>query len=354
MPPTAGRTSRGFTLIELLIAVTLLVLILLAISFIFDTTLRAMGIAQANNELNVKLEAFSGVLRRDVGAIEHQGFLVLGGRNNPNCYGSRRDKANQFAQTFRNDWMSFYRNGEQDGALDSRMVGQWAKVFYGHGRASDPAGYAFVDQTSSMPLRAGADLRFSNLATDWVLLRQQFIMLSKVLVTSPTYEGVEVAGETYQYGTGPMYGRSLLSYNYRDFRWSSWYNSQWLGSVQVDYGVNGGTGTGRLAIFEPTYYNFMPLYSTADWRGVRALAQCAVFRVQYAMPADLTAGPAGGVKWNDPPVFVDSGSPGKDDGRLAFKPGDRWPALLKVSVHLFDPLDRVEGGRMASFVLAVP
>ncbi len=372
----AAGARRAFTLIELLLAVTLLVLIVLVSGYIFDTTVRAVSQSQATSELNASLEAFAQLLRKDIRAIEHDGFLVIGARCQE-AFGTASDRANGRRQTFRNDWIEFFTNAEQDASIDARTIGQWSRTLYGHGRVSDRAGYAFKDQTRSMPLTPGMHAAYSNLGTDWVVMRHQLHVMAKSRLPERQLENLEVADGTWQYSTGTMYNRSLLSYVVRDFRWSCWYNCQWVGSVQVQYGVDGQTGTGRLAIYEPLYYHYMPTYSMTDRRGFHALPHCPHFEVHYAMAEDLQACPAGTVRWRDPPMLGQSGyadpnynpavridplhlkatlpaNDGEHAGRLPFGPGDRWPVLLKITVHVFDPLDRLAGGKKMSVVTVVP
>ena len=115
------RARRGFTLIELLLAVTLLVLIVLVSSYIFDSTMRAVSQTQASNEVNISLEAFAKTLRGDLRGIETNGWLIIGQRLHP-AYGSGKDRANELLRPFRTDWLMLTTNTEQYSAMDNRVV----------------------------------------------------------------------------------------------------------------------------------------------------------------------------------------------------------------------------------------
>ncbi len=378
MPPSARATrhAQGFTLIELLLAVTLLVLIVLVSSYIFDTTMRAVSQTQANNELNMTLEAFSEILRIDMRGLEHDGMLVFGRRVRPSpeqvargehVFGSQKDRANRVLRTYCVDWMSFFTCTEQYSAVDPRVISVRARTFYGHGRMADPK-----------------DSDFSNLATDWVLLRHQIVTMPKPKLsvaetdaaardyyTTVTVQAMEFDGMSDYVGNWRQYERSILSYWVRDFRWYWYMNYGWEGDISVGYGGADGADK-RTAFYEPEYYQDAYFYFGASaGRRFHLLPHCAEFKVQYAMPEDVSVGPGGCTLWRDPPAVGESNYPDPNynpafpydvmhrqqkirDGRLAFGPGDRWPALIRLTAHIFDPLQRLDGGRRYTAVFAVP
>ncbi len=363
--PTA---RAGFTLIELLLAVTLLVLIILVSSYIFDSTMRAVTVTQANNELNISLESFSQLWRSDVRNLEHDGFLAFGGRRHM-AYGTQKDRSNELRRTLRTDWAYFYTNSEQYSAMDPRVVGQWSRVLYGHGRVSDPT-----------------DANYSNLATDWVMFRHQILLLNKVRMPwdsvqtasrswdkSGTVEGIETP-ETGDYiGRWRQYQRSVQTYTAREFRFHWYMNYRWLGDVNVGIGDADGGGY-RRSIYEPDYYHaYIFYFADDDGRHFEALAHCGQFAISYAMPEDVSAGPGGSTMWRDAPMVGDGKyrdpnyskidplhrleylpRGGEGSGRMVFGPGDRWPALLRLEAHIYDPLDRLDGGKKLNIIVPVP
>ncbi len=362
----AGR--GGFTLIELLLSVTLLVLIILVSSYIFDTTIRAVSQTQADNEMSVGLQAFAQLLRNDLRGLEHDGYLICGAREQM-AYGSLKDRTNQTGQTFRNDWLMFYTNCEQYSSVDCRVIGQWARILYGHGLVTDKR-----------------QALYSNIATDWVLTRHQIILLSHIRLPwsdiqttnegpysgRGIFEGLE-SPEMGDYVSGwRQYERATLSYVSRDWRWYWFMNYGWEGDLATaayDFPAYGGGTTQGKAFYEPRYYHTASFYYGWSDRRFHALPHCSDFGVQYAMAEDLRAGPGGATRWRDPPRIGAAGNPidpnysatdpqhtnqKNSDGRLAFAPGDRWPVLLKVTVRVFDPMDRLAGGKNLVAVVPVP
>lgn len=385
--------SWGFTLVELLVALALLVLIMLATSYVFQTSTNTVSQSQGATEVAMRLHAFEAVFLRDIKSIEHQGVMVLGARQQQ-AWGSEAEREAGRQRMFRNDWINFFTNSEQTGGIDSRAFAQWTRTFYGHSRESDPNGWYFDDETSWHPNaqpcslgQCGGPWTSKAFTTDWMLLRNQMLIASAMRVGGAGATGdSEVLGGT----NAPLAQRDFVAHLYRDLRWSWWFNSTaYAGSIQINYGPQGnvttggptGTGTGRQAIYEPIYYHSPfgrgvgsgQYHGIADIRGVRALAPCATFQVQYAMPQDLRAGTDGGVFWRDPPMFdpanVTTQLAGSDtnghklrvavvtdptQGRLTFAPGDVWPAMLKVTIEMWDPAGRVDESVTATIIAKVP
>ncbi len=351
----------GFTLIELLLSVTLLVLIVLVSGYIFDSTVRAVGETQACTEMNVSLQAFAKTMREDFRGIECGGWLFCGQRIQA-AYGSLRDRTNARLKPFRTDWVGLTTNTEQYSAMDSRVIGQSSRILYGHGLTTDPRGNHGV---------------YSNIATDWVVMRHQVVQLPQIkpdfvaIHSAPFYgygwdrafsdvEDAEGYVAYYPSGSGSDYywvypfERNFESYYKRDFRWSwSWVYR----------------GNPILNISEPdNYFDYLKgSYQISSPR--YALPHCAEFQVQYAMAEDLPSADDGAIHWRDPPRARRSDNPPdpnydpadllhrnqrNSDGRLLFGPGDRWPVLLKVTAEIFDPIDRLEGGRKMVLVVPLP
>ncbi len=362
----SGSPTRhgAFTLIELLLAVTLLVLIILVSSYIFDSTMRAVSQTQANNELNISLESFSQVWRNDIRSMEHDGFLVIGGRR-LEAYGTLKDRSNAMRRTFRTDWAYFYTNAEQYSSLEPRIVGQWSRTLYGHGEVANPD-----------------NPQFSNLATDWVVMRHQMLLLNKMMMswesagtTGVAFDdpgsayGIETPQTGDYIGRWRQYQRSVQTYTAREFRFHWYFNYRWYGDVNVALGDTDGGGY-RRAIYEPNYYHTI---SSVQGQHFHALAHCGQFAITYAMAEDVGVGPGGTTLWRDPPVLGQADYPdpnyrkldplhtrvtlpamGEYAGRLCFGPGDRWPVLLRLEIQIYDPLDRLDGGKRLDAVVVVP
>lgn len=400
-----SRNNRfaGFTLIELLVSVALLAMIILATSYIFDTTVSAVSLNQATAESSIRLSTFTEQVRYDLKAVERGGFLIFG-RRELEGYGSPADRANKMKRTMRTDWMLLTCATQQEGGLDSRAIGQWSKIFYGHGKASDPTNSGFRDETQQYPFVDNLTNSFSNVGTDWVLLRNQIIMLSSLLASSTSSTGIESpsTGGTYEMG-GSKFERGMLSYVNRQFHWYGAFNYQWIGNFNWNVGDVDFAGR-RLAVYEPVFYHTMPYHSTGDVREYHALPHCGSFRVQYAMAEDLRSGSGGKIAWRDGPLFHDPRrsdsppavgaypdpnysasdpygphisanipvgvqgtkwyydgnyakgwtiTPVTNAGRIVFGPGDRWPSLIKITVEVWDPLDRLSGPMKGEVVVAI-
>lgn len=392
------KTSRrfgGFTLVELMIASALLAMIIITTGYIFQTSVKAISISQGNSEMAISIMSFDETFRTDLKGMEHDGFLALGRREIYNVYGTRSDRHNEFAQTFRNDWIMFYMTSERTSMTDPRVIGQWSRVLYSHGQASNPV-----------------DADFSQLATDWVLLRHGILILPELRISSGNIEmtqkpsgwndpiGPYTGAEWPQSGDYPgkerQFQRAVESYSFRRLHWYWYFHYGWNGPLSTPWVYDRASRTNpekpQEAFFEPSYYHTgsghyadIGTYS----KKMHSLPHCGEFRIQYAMPQDITTS---AINWRDPPLWhnpsrsddpdpaatgnyvdpnYDSSRPGDVThpsqyipvgevspslyaGRVIFAPGDKWPVLLKVNAQVFDPLDRLEGGQKLEMVVAVP
>ncbi|MCG3180613.1 MAG: hypothetical protein BIFFINMI_02975 [Phycisphaerae bacterium] len=363
--------AGGFTLVELMIAVGLLAMIFVVAGYIFQTSVTAIGQAQANNEMVMSLTAFDRQIRFDLDTLEHEGFLVIG-RRSQQAYPSGDEARLGLKKDLRNDWMSFYGTTELASPVDPRAIGQFQRIFYGQGDVTNPS---------------SSD--YSNVATNWVLMRQQVLVMPALRVAVSTIEGAYEASHNYDTagisaglewpqmgdkgGKERTYWRATQSYTYRRFYWWWHYNYGWCGSFSTPwvYARGGGQDASATAYYEPTFYVNPAGIGHGQWR-MGILPHCAQFRVQYAMSEDLGTT----IAWRDPPAVGDSNnlvdpnynaadplyggglaggrSRTNNDGRLVFGPGDRWPRLLRINVHIYDPLSRLAGGRTAEIVIPVP
>jgi prepilin-type N-terminal cleavage/methylation domain-containing protein len=318
----------GFTLIELLVAVTLLVMLLWGTSHIFDITVRAMNEATGVNEMTADSPAFYDALRKDIRGLETNGYLLMGQRS-VTGYASHRMAELGRSTTFRCDWMEFLTNTENASTLDMNVVGQWGRVFWGHGGRTD------TTSTSGVT--------FSQFATDWVLMRHQVLILGldppQIVDMNSGWPGV-LSGiestQTYPCDNNPT-GNNGWSYGHD-------YQNDLLNLYKRI-----PTWFGRFGYSEPTYYHAFFARSLGTSTGAKlsrshVLPHCGTFQIQYALAGDLRAGSGGTINWRD-------SSPAAG-GRTVFQVGDAWPVLLKVTTQVFDPKDRLEKGR--TFTAIVP
>jgi hypothetical protein len=307
----------------------------------------------AINEMTADSPNFYDAVRKDIRGIEANSYLILGQRS-VTGFASHRMKGLGRSSTFRCDWMEFFTNTELASTTDSNVVGQWARVFWGHGPRTGQARVWPPDVYLCAP-------NPSPYATDWVVMRHQVLLLA----TGPSrYEsplgtndmglatGIEAGSGNLSNG-GADYQQAIKSIYNRNFRWFG-------GTSGPIFGPPSGTAMPDNPL-HPTYkgydettywhdyiYNFehnTPAASTttgAILHRFHLLPHCGTFRIQFAMPGDLRATPGGTINWQDPANL----------GRTVFAPGDIWPALLKVTTQVFDPKDRIEKGR--TFTAVVP
>ena len=331
-----GTVRRsGFTLIELLVAVTLLIMLLWGTSHIFDITVRAMDETTAINEMTADSPHFYDRMRKDIRGLETNGYLILGQRT-VSGYASHRMANLGRNTTFRCDWMVMLVNTETASNLDMNVVGQWARIFWGHGPRTGSTGTGNISH--------------SQFATDWTVMRHQILLLSlnpgtveDMNTNAPgMYSGIE-SSQNYPFTAsnnnassyGHVYQQAIKSLYGRIPRWYG-PTSNWASIPMVD---------GYLGYDETAYWHdYLALikYNPMTVARFHALPHCGTFQVQYALAGDLRAGSGGTVLWHDPIL----------NGRTVFQAGDAWPVLLKVTTQVFDPKDRLEKGR--TFVAIVP
>jgi prepilin-type N-terminal cleavage/methylation domain-containing protein len=416
----------GFTLIELLVAVTLLIMLLAGTSYIFDITVRAMDEATAINEMTTDSPHYCDLLRKDIRGIETRSFLILGYRQVPSifsqagpCYASHRMHELGRSQTFRCDWMEFYTNTEQTSVLDMNAVGQWARVFWGHGPRTGPA------TNWSTWCSAPATTPF---ATDWIVMRHQILLLGAapsgpVEYTDTNDDNGRTACIEASNTWGAAYQLAIKSLYNGNF---GWYGEFSGGSFLGNRPMTDRFNTSYMGFTEQTYWHDYIYQSEHNFGNgifrLHAVPHCGTFMIQYAMPGDLRAGPGGTILWRDPdhglpspvasiaitnpgpymgystaPAVLLSGgggsgatatcsiaygkvvsvmvtnagsgytspptvsfSPGGATAvavvgyaRTVFSPVTAWPVLLKVTMQVFDPKDRVDKGRTFTAVAPV-
>lgn len=320
---------------ELLIAMMLLGLMFTIIGSVYSNAVSAAGMSQSSCEMSAATITFAQQIRQDISSLENGGFLAMG-RRSQSGYGSARDRSAGRAQPFRTDWMEYILNTEQRSSGDGRVVGQTSRVFVGHGPVTGP--------TPS-----------SSLATDWVLFRCVYIQLPYNRVSTVTAD----SSKGYECGTGDFWTMPGT----RRFRWWGLSSTpSWIfepgfyfaaGSTWDD--EYAGTGAGTYS-----------LKGTQWGIGSPFLPYCGEFCVQYAMASDVTTGV---INWRDPPgqgsTVADPNyraykptdpchpQPSVTNGRLVFGPGDEWPVLLRVQATVFDPAQRLPGGRSLSVIIPV-
>ena len=343
----------GFTLIELLVAVTLLVMLLWGTSHIFDITVRAMNEATAINEMTSDSPMCYDTLRKDIRGIEANGYLIMGQRSVAG-YASHRMAELGRNTTFRCDWMEFFTNTEFASTMDMNVVGQWARVFWGHGPRTGPA---IAGMNGHNP-----PVSVSQFATDWVVMRHQVLLLP--IAPAPvevSYYGdagksagidAGTAGSAVNTSWGHGYQMALKSLYNRSFRWFDGENLSmtiWFpGPVTDPLAVplpDTPSNSGYVGYDETNYWQNV---IAGGWTSTGAhllrfhvLPHCGTFQIQYALAGDLRAGSGGTIGWRNPTA-----------ARLVFGVGDAWPVLLKVTTQVFDPKDRLEKGR--TFTAVVP
>ena len=97
----AGR--RAFTLMELMVAVTILVVIILAINMTFKGASDSVGKSQATMDLMANVRGAQQLIERQLRGLDRNGYLVIRSRLNDIAQGDR---------SLRFDQISFLANGQ--------------------------------------------------------------------------------------------------------------------------------------------------------------------------------------------------------------------------------------------------
>src|SRR3982751_88784 len=77
MSSPAFARRRGFSLMELMVAVSILVVIILAVNVTFSGASKSVSTSQATMDLMANERGIQQMLERDVRGIDRNGFLVI-------------------------------------------------------------------------------------------------------------------------------------------------------------------------------------------------------------------------------------------------------------------------------------
>ena len=119
------RRKRAFTLTEMLVAISVLLVVVLATSSIFGTAQKVASVGESNSELLQQAIAIERVMRRDFDRLSRNGFFAIqcvAVRNdiNKNSTGRLLDPTRPDDAEIRADQLLFFANG----AVNSRRLSQ--------------------------------------------------------------------------------------------------------------------------------------------------------------------------------------------------------------------------------------
>ncbi|MAJ46237.1 MAG: hypothetical protein CBC35_02875 [Planctomycetes bacterium TMED75] len=125
LPATTQLRRRGFTLTEMLVAISVLLVVVLATSTIFGTAQKVASVGESNSELLQQAIAIERVMRRDLDRLSGNGFFAVqcvGVRNDINQASTGRllDPTRPADAEVRADQLLFFA----DGAANSRQFTQ--------------------------------------------------------------------------------------------------------------------------------------------------------------------------------------------------------------------------------------
>ena len=83
-PTTRRAFRRAFTLTEMLVAISVLLVVVLATSTIFGTAQKVASVGESNSELLQQAVAIERVMRRDLDRLSGNGFFAV------QCVGVRK------------------------------------------------------------------------------------------------------------------------------------------------------------------------------------------------------------------------------------------------------------------------
>src|SRR4051812_22536526 len=91
----ASGTARAFSLMELMVAVSILVVIILAVNVTFTGASRSVSTSQATMDMMANVRGIQQMLERDLRSLDRNGFLVIRCRISNRNYGDRSYRYDQ-------------------------------------------------------------------------------------------------------------------------------------------------------------------------------------------------------------------------------------------------------------------
>gem|GEM_PF-2089323 len=163
-PPAEPRANRrGLTLIEMMVAVSILIIVMLAVGLIFGSASKAVGTSQKLLDMISNVRAVQWQLDRDLAGLDKNGFLVI------RC-GSFQDVA---SVTHRCDLISFISSGSFQHRTGSTQSASSSSVFTENATVAPSAfitwGQLVMEKANPNP--ANSDYLGNN-QTYWIPLTQ--------------------------------------------------------------------------------------------------------------------------------------------------------------------------------------
>jgi len=106
--PRHRRSRSGFSLMELMVAVTILVVIILAVNVTFSGASKQVGTSQATMDMMAGIRGIQSMIEHDVRSMDRNGFLVIRSR----LFDPTSGDPVKLDRTWRFDQLSFLATGE--------------------------------------------------------------------------------------------------------------------------------------------------------------------------------------------------------------------------------------------------
>jgi len=190
---TAATVGGGFTLIEMIVAVSLLVIIIVAVGQIFKGAGQGIGLSQASSEVITNVRSMQTQMETDFAGLDRSGFIVIRSRLNGT---NRWDQIAFLASgTFPN------RNGTSSGAFSDLTTANAARIWYGQVQATADVASTVTQAT---PVAIAAVPTGVN-DQDFILGRHAMLLLAG---TGATTISTTISGNTYTINTYSSIARS--------------------------------------------------------------------------------------------------------------------------------------------------
>jgi len=199
------RTAAAFTLIEILVVVAMVAIISVGLARIFRAAGDTVRGGRRVSNLNTYATLIERQMRADIGAITRNGFLMIRSRTAGGTSPAFGDESVKLAaddpttgRLRRVDELLFFANGDftslRSPVHPSRTVrSNEAMMYYGHGLRRNPADATYFnpvridDDNSTAPgfnrTVAGGAVGPNQYASDWILARRAFVMMTPSVAT---------------------------------------------------------------------------------------------------------------------------------------------------------------------------
>ena len=389
--------SSGFTLMEMMVAVTLVVVVIVAVGMLAKSMGKIVSLSQASNEMMSNNRSAQTVMERDFASIDRtNGFLVIRSRTRVDVNGvtQRADMVSFVASgNFANRSGNYGQDtsGNPVGVFADSTSATGALIVFGQPcieMISPPGTGNYIASNQGTACPQGSDPSGVK-DTDFMLGRFQVLLMApngtsaNSVITYPS--GLGSPGILHAAYSDPGYGTAAVTPR-NSGESAADITSGRLGIAAVTPGelmlsiqTSSGRTLGTMNAYEANKYCFRfkvladvyqseaaaPNYANAVFRCMPILLQgCSNFAVEWtdgSVNADQTmkwyglstAAPAGVAPSGDTSIET-TGNGDLYTAVFSYDNKAKWPKALRVRYHMTDRNDRLNGGRDFTQVIRLP